>query len=64
VTVTINFEPYPSAGYTPRKSLTLHNVAAVQDHGVRMIRVRMIFSDSAPTYDHVVSIVAVPSKPE
>lgn len=60
--VTINFKPQPSPGYTPRKSLQLFNVAGVEDAGPSMIRLRMLFTDEKPTYDHVVSVSVTPER--
>lgn len=62
MTITINFAPKPKPGYVPHKAVTLHNVAAVEDQGERMVRIRMMFTDHAPTYDHVVSVVVMPPK--
>ena len=62
MTITINYEPRESPGYTPHKSVTLHNVASVEDQGPRMVRVHMMFTDFSPTHDHVVSVVVIPAK--
>ncbi len=62
MTITINYEPRPSAGYTPRKALTLHNVESVHAKGVRMVEVHMMFTDHKPTHDHVVSVSVIPEK--
>lgn len=64
MTITLNFIPQPSPGYTPRKSLTLHNVESVADKGVRAVEVRMMFSDGKPTYDHVASVSVMPDREE
>lgn len=60
--ITINYEPKASPGYVPRKSVTLYNVQSVEDQGVRIVRVRMMFSDHAPTHDHVASVVVTPDR--
>ncbi len=62
MTITINYSPQASAGYVPRKSLTLHNVESVQGNGVGMVRVHTLFTDDKPTHDHVVSVLVIPEK--
>lgn len=62
MTITINFEPIDSPGYTPRKTMTIFNVESIHDAGVRMIKVKMTFSDLKMTWDHVVSVSAKPDK--
>jgi hypothetical protein len=62
MTITINFAPQAAPGYVPRKARVLHNVEAVLDNGVRAVRVKMQFSDLAPTYDHVVSVSVMPDR--
>lgn len=62
MTITINYSPHHAPGYTPRKAVTLHNVAAVHDKSVGAVEVRMMFADAHPTHDHVVSVVIIPEK--
>ena len=66
MTATINFKPQPPPGYTPRKAITRHNVAAVHSHGVNMIRLAMLFTDDRPEdyFDHVVSGSVIPDREE
>jgi len=64
MTIIVNFKPFATPGYVPRKALTLHNVASVHDQGPSMVEVRMIFTDDKPTYDHVVSVTIKPSQEE
>jgi len=56
MTITINYRQQPTDGYTPRKPVTLHNVAAVVDKGINSVEVRMLFNDNRPTHDHVASV--------
>ncbi len=60
MTITINYSPHQSPGYTPRKSMILHNVESVHAKGTRAVELRMTFTDSRPTHDHVVSVVITP----
>jgi len=60
MTITVNYSPKAAPGYVPRKSVKLFNVDKVEDAGVGMVRVRMLFTDNAPTHDHVVSVVVQP----
>lgn len=60
MTITINYRQQPAPGYVPRKPVTLHNVAAVHDKGVRAVEVRMLFTDNRPTHDHVASVSIQP----
>lgn len=62
MTITINYTQKPAPGYVPRKAVTLHNVDAVCDKGVRMVEVRMQFSDHRPTHDHVASVSVIPER--
>jgi hypothetical protein len=62
MTITINFKPQASPGYTPHKALTLCNVESVHDMGVGAVQVQMTFSDLDITYDHVASVVVLPAK--
>ena len=62
MTVTINYNPRPSAGYTPRKALTLHNIESVHAKGVSAVELRMMFTDARPTHDHVVSVSVRPEQ--
>jgi hypothetical protein len=62
MTVTINYSPRPSPGYTPRRSATLHNVESVTAAGVNMIRLQMTFTDDEPTHDHVVGVIIKPEQ--
>ena len=62
MTITINFLQTFNGRIPPRKPVTLYNVDAVVDKGIRMVEVRMTFSDHRPTYDHVASVTIVPDK--
>ena len=62
MTITINYSPKPAPGYKPRPAVTLHNVASIEDQGTRAVRVHMLFTDHAPTHDHVVSVVVKPGQ--
>ena len=60
MTITINYLPQIAPGYTPRKSLTLHNVESVHAKGIRAVEVRLMFTDARPTHDHVASVSVRP----
>lgn len=60
MTITVNFKQAPTPGYTPRKPITLHNIAAVVDKGVGAIEVHKQFTDDRPTFDHVASVTVRP----
>jgi len=64
MTITINYSPKPAPGYVPRRAVTLHNVSAVYTKGVHQVEVRMMFTDTRPTHDHVVSVLLKPETEE
>ena len=62
MTITINYSPKPSPGYTPHKAIVLHNVESVHNKGIGMVEVHMMFTDAQPTHDHVISVVIIPER--
>lgn len=60
MTIYVHYQIYASPGYVPRPALRLYNVAAVESQGPQMVRVRMQFTDDAPTHDHVARVVIEP----